>query len=152
MRIHDIMNRRVAAIRYDASLERAAELLVLTQSADLAVVDEEHRFMGVVSEGDLLRASMPNLDEAFACGASHEDTQQMLLVSGRNLAEERVERLLITEVLSLSPNDSLMHAATAMVDKMIRRLPVLDDGILVGTVSRADVCWALMCQPKQCQH
>ena len=38
-----------------------------------------------------------------------------------------------------------MKAAAVMLNKMIRRLPVVAQDKLVGTVSRADLVWGLMC-------
>ena len=145
MLVEDIMNRRAAAIRQDATMQLAAELLVLTQASDLCVVDADNRFLGIVSEGDLIRAAMPDFDEVLAAGASHEDTYQMLLDTGRSLAGESVSRLTITAPTVLAPDDPVMKAAAVMLNKMIRRLPVVAEDKLVGTVSRADLVWGLMC-------
>ena len=145
MLVADVMNRRSAAILPNSTMQRAAELLVLTQASDLCVVDEDNRFIGIVSEGDLIRAAMPDFDEVIAYGASNEETVQILIDTGRSIAGETVERLVIKSALTLAPNDSLMKAAAVMLKKMIRRLPVIEDGRLVGTLSRADLVWGIMC-------
>ena len=145
MLVADVMNRRSAAILPNSTMQRAAELLVLTQASDLCVVDEENRFVGIVSEGDLIRAAMPDFDEVIAYGASNEETVQILIDTGRSIAGETVERLVIKSALTLAPDDSLMKAAAVMLKKMIRRLPVIEDGRLVGTLSRADLVWGIMC-------
>ena len=44
----------------------------------------------------------------------------------------------------MKPTDEAAQAATVMVEKQIRRLPVVEDGKLVGTVSRADICRAVI--------
>lgn len=145
MKVSELMNRRTAAILPTATFRQAAELLVLSQASDLCVVDPSNRFLGIVSEGDLIRAAMPDFDELVASGQSHEQTIQMLIDTGRSLADQQVERLVITSPLTLAPSDPLMRAAAVMLDKMIRRLPVVEDGALVGTLSRADLVWGIMC-------
>ena len=42
------------------------------------------------------------------------------------------------------PDDHIARAATVLLDKQIRLLPVVKDGKLVGTVSRADLCRAIV--------
>ena len=111
MRVADLMNRRAAAIVPSATMQRAAELLVLTQASDLCVVDHDNRFLGIVSEGDLIRAAMPDFDEVIAYGASNAQTLEILLETGRSIASEPVERLIIKSPLTLAPDDSLMRAA-----------------------------------------
>jgi CBS domain-containing protein len=145
MRVADLMNRRAAAIVPSATMQRAAELLVLTQASDLCVVDHDNRFLGIVSEGDLIRAAMPDFDEVIAYGASNAQTLEILLETGRSIASEPVERLIIKSPLTLAPDDSLMRAAAVMLDKMIRRLPVVEHERLLGTLSRADLVWGMMC-------
>ena len=68
----------------------------------------------------------------------------MLIDTGRSIAGETVERLVIGAPYTLGPDDSLMSAAALMLNKMIRRLPVVEDGHLMGTLSRADLIWGIM--------
>ena len=147
MHIRDVMDVKAARVVETATLKTAAELLVLTQASDLVVIDPEGNFVGVVSEGDLIRAVMPDFAEVVAAGGSLSEAFQIFLRAGQGLASEPIKRLIITDPIVIHPDDELLHAATVMTAKMIRRLPVVADGKFVGTVSRADICWALLCVP-----
>jgi CBS domain-containing protein len=146
MRIADAMNRRAARISVGAPMSLAAELLVVSQASDLMVVDEEGRYVGVLPEGDLLRAIIPDFEGLMESGASLEDAFRIFLESGETYADQPIGRLVIRKSITLDPDDELLKAANVMVTKQIRRLPVVDAGRLVGTVSRADVCWAILCE------
>ena len=145
MLVSDVMSIKVAVISVDASMRLAADLLTLTQASDLIVVDAERNFIGVVSEGDLLRAVMPDFNEVVKAGGSLEAAKQMFLDNGRNLALESIKRLIIYNPITVTPDEDLLKVSTVMVEKMIRRLPVVERGRFVGSISRADVCWALLC-------
>ena len=146
MLIGKIYNERVARIRLTSTMKEAAQLMVLTQASDLVVVDDDERFIGVVSEGDLIRAVLPDFEEVVNARGSLDDAFRIFLDSGKNLAGESIQRLLIEEPITVAPEDELLKAATIMVQLNIRRLPVVEDGKFLGTVSRADVCWALLCK------
>ena len=139
------MDRRTARISIDAPMSLAAELLVLSHASDLMVVDETGCYIGVLSEGDLLRAIMPDFEGLLESGASLEDAFRIFADAGREYADQPIGRLVIRKSITLSPNDELLKAATAMVTKQIRRLPVVEEERLVGSVSRADLCWAVLC-------
>jgi CBS domain-containing protein len=144
MRIGDVMDRRAARVSLDASMSLAAELLVLSRASDLMVVDDDGRYVGVLAEGDLLRAIMPDFDGLMESGASLEDAFAIFLEAGRAYADQPIRRLVIRKSITVAPDDELLRAATVMVTKQIRRLPVVDGERLVGTVSRADLCWGLL--------
>lgn len=146
MRIGEVMDRRTARITVDAPMSLAAELLVLSQASDLMVVDDDGRYLGVLSEGDILRAVMPDFEGLLESGASLQDAFGIFLDNGRQYGDQPIRRLVIRKSITVSPNDELLKAATVMVTKQIRRLPVVDDERLVGTVSRADLCWAILSQ------
>ena len=145
MRIGDVMDRRAARISVDAPMSLAAELLVLSAASDLMVIDGDGRYIGVLAEGDLLHALLPDFEGLMDSGASLADAFRAFLESGRQFADQPIGRLVIRKSITVGPDDELLKAATVMVTKQIRRLAVVDDDRLVGTVSRADVCWALLC-------
>ena len=144
MRIGDAMDRRDARITLDAPMSRAAELLQQSQASDLMVVDDDGRYVGVLAEGDLLRGVMPDFDGLMESGASLEDAYRIFVESGRQYADQPIRRLVIRTSITVSPEDELLKAATVMATKGIRRLAVVDGEQLVGTLSRADVCWAIL--------
>jgi CBS domain-containing protein len=108
------------------------------------VVDELNTFVGILSEGDILRAALPDLDEIRAQGGSLADAFGVFVQKGQALAYRPILPLVIREPIVLSPDDHVTAAAVILVDKMIRRLPVVADGKLVGTLARADVCRAVV--------
>ncbi len=147
MRIKDIMDQKVARIGESTTFQEAAELMALTRVSDLMVVDPDGLFVGVVSEGDLIRHLIPDYNEVRQAGGSMEDAFRLFLENGQDLARQAIDRLIIRYPITVSPEDELLKVSSIMIEKMIRRLPVVDDkGKFYGTVSRADVAWAILCR------
>ena len=147
MRVREIMDQKVARIGESTTFQEAAELLVLTQVSDLIVVDPKGLFIGVVSEGDLIRHLIPDYNEVQSAGGSMQDAFRIFLENGEDLASQSIERLIIRYPILVSPEDELLQVSSIMMEKMIRRLPVVDDsGKFHGTVSRADIAWAILCR------
>jgi CBS domain-containing protein len=144
MRIGDVMDRKAARISVTAPMSLAAELLVLSRASDLMVVDDDGRYVGALAEGDLLHALMPDFEGLMDSGASLADAFRIFVESGREYADQPIGRLVIRKSITVGPEDELLKAATVMMTKGIRRLAVVDGERLLGTVSRADVCWALL--------
>jgi CBS domain-containing protein len=142
--IRDIMAIHPVWIQEDADMRRAAEIISNSEVSDLMVVDAEKNFIGVLSEGDLVRAVLPNFDEVLEAGGTLADAFDFFVRKGRDLAGYSINPLVIKNSITLKPDDEAAQAATIMVEKQIRRLPVIDDGKLVGTVSRADICRAVI--------
>ncbi len=140
MRIADVMNVNAARILHDGTVRQAAELLSSTQASDLMVVDEQGNFRGVLSEGDLIRAALPRYDEIVREGGSIHDALESFIDNGRLMASNPIGPFVIKSPITVSPTEMLLKAAGTMISKQIRRLPVVSDGKLVGTVSRADIC------------
>ncbi len=142
MLIGDIMNVNATRIRVTATMRQAAELVSQSQSSDLMVVDGDNNFVGVLSEGDLIRAVLPKYDELVKGGVTNP--VNLFVERGHENAEASIGPLVIRAPLMLSPADPVLKAASTMVSKQIRRLPVVEKGKLVGTVSRADICRAIL--------
>jgi CBS domain-containing protein len=144
MKIADIVNTSYARIAPGASLRDAAHALASTQASDLMVVDDAGTFVGVLSEGDLIRAALPRYEEILRDGGSLSDALENFIERGRDLAGKPIDPHVIKNALTVSPDDPLLKAASTMTSKQIRRLPVVGGGKLLGTVSRADICKAVL--------
>jgi CBS domain-containing protein len=138
------MTARPVRIRHDSSILHAAEVVALSRVSDLMVVDEENNFVGVLSEGDILRTALPDIDEILDEGGTLDDAYRIFIEKGTQLAELPIAPLVIREPIVLDPDNHVAQAATILIDRNIRLLPVVRDGKLVGAVSRADVCRAIV--------
>ncbi len=144
LRVKDVMATRTIRIQRDANMYRAAEVAALSRVSDLMVVDEGDKFIGVLSEADILRAALPDMDEITSEGRSMDSVFSIFLKKGKELSKLPILPFVITEPIVLDPQDHVAKAATVMIDRNIRLLPVIKDGKLVGTISRADVCQAVV--------
>ncbi|GAA3455388.1 CBS domain-containing protein [Dactylosporangium matsuzakiense] len=144
MLVSDVMTAFPAYIRLGSSIRRAAEVISVSEVGQLMVLDHDGRFIGSLSEEDLVRAMLPGFDDVTEAGGTLADAFQLFLDKGRALAERVVDPLVVRDAATVSPGDQLARAAVVMLDRGIRRLPVVDDGRLVGTVSRADLCRAVI--------
>jgi CBS domain-containing protein len=57
MIVEDIMTRRVITVHPDTTVQDAARLMVTNRVSGLPVVDAGGRVVGIISDGDLIRAS-----------------------------------------------------------------------------------------------
>lgn len=139
------MDTKTARIHLGRPMRIAAEALAMTQASDLMVVDDEQRFVGVIPEGDLLHALIPDFEGLMEAGATLDDAYRAFLAAGDDYGDQPIDRLVIRGSITVDPDDELLKAATVMITKGIRRLAVVDDGErFVGSVSRADICWGVL--------
>lgn len=134
------MTNRVARIREDATLLQAAETVALAGTSDLMVVSDSGAFIGVLTEGDILRAALPDVDEIVEAGGSLDTAFTLFVEKARRLGAMSITSLVIHDPLFVDPDDHVARAVVVLVERNIRLLPVVQDGRLLGTISRADIC------------
>jgi CBS domain-containing protein len=144
MKIGEIMNRNVTTIGEGATLREAAETFHHTLTSDLMVVNDAGEFVGVLSEGDLVREIMPKYEGFMLSSGNLYEAFGMFMEEGAQKAGRPVDPLVIRDPITFASTDDAVKAAATMVSKQIRRLPVVDEGKLVGTLSRADVAFAVL--------
>jgi CBS domain-containing protein len=133
-----------AYIRLGATIRRAAEMVSVSEVGHLMVLDHDSRFVGSLSEEDVVRAMLPGFGDVTAAGGTLADAFRIFLERGRDLADRVIDPLVVRDTATVRPTDELARAAIVMVDRGIRRLPVVDNGALVGTLSRVDLCRAVI--------
>jgi CBS domain-containing protein len=142
MKVRDVMTSPVVTATPDAPFPALVDLLVRHDISAVPIVDEG-TLVGIVSEADLV------CKEAY--GGRRRRVIEVLgdLVAGGETewamkGKARTARHLMTRRLTTAaPSDDLRTVARHMVEDCRKRLPVVEDGKLVGIVSRMDVLRAL---------
>jgi CBS domain-containing protein len=135
--VRNVMTTEVIRVARDTPFAAIAAALRQYRVSAFPVVDEDSRVIGVVSESDLLNK--------MVLGGGEEDMPGMItgIVRHKQLEKARgvtAADLMTAPPVTVSPDDTVEHAARLMYLRGVKRLPVVDaDGKLAGIVSRADV-------------
>ncbi|SDD15388.1 CBS domain-containing protein [Paraburkholderia lycopersici] len=144
MQASDIMTTDVITVRPNASIFEAATLLTEHHISGIPVVDDGGAVVGILSESDLLHRV------ETGTGKPQRSWLGEFLHSTRKLAGEylkenavKVGDVMTSNVVSVSPSTPLSDIADLLARLRIKRVPVIDQGKLVGIVSRANLIRAL---------
>jgi CBS domain-containing protein len=143
MNARDVMTRQVVKVTPDTAIEEAARLMVENRISGLPVIDAAGAVVGIVTEGDLLRRIETGTDK------QHSGWYGLLFGPGRLAAEytrshaRKVGEVMTAELVSVASETPLAEVVELMETHRIKRLPVIDDGALVGIISRANLVAAL---------
>ncbi len=123
--ITDIMKTDVITVKKDTPIYEAMQQLVEHNFTGLPVVDDNMALVGIVTEKDMLRLIV--------------DLDILKLVSELDESSTSVAKYMTEEVVSFSPEDSLLEICDCLLEKNFRRIPIVSDGKLVGILSRKDI-------------
>ena len=153
-KVRDIMNIDVLCFSPDDTVFKVARSLSEKNISGAPVVEKE-KVVGVVSMSDIVRFMRTKLK----IGSSHDLPSLSLLVldimkTGKDYLDLKKEVQLISNVkikdmmskriVSIDPEASIFDAANLIESHDVNRLPVIEDGKLVGIVARADIIRALL--------
>lgn len=147
MNASDIMTKTVITGRPDTTVEKAAELMSQHRISAIPVLDDEDGLVGIVSEGDLMRRVEGAKVQTRSWWLSLFSEAQ---TSARSFVQERGQHLqdiMTTQVTTVTPDTPVGQIARLLEKRHIKRVPVVEDGKLVGIVSRANLLQALAAQP-----
>lgn len=117
--VSDLMTKSVKTLRPEMDMEQAIKTLLKSKVSGATVIDAERHVVGVLSEKDCLRI--------FASGAYN------------SLPNATVSEYMSKDVMTVGPDADLFRVADIFLKHSFRRLPVIENGVLVGQVSRRDV-------------
>ncbi|MQA27009.1 MAG: CBS domain-containing protein [Micromonosporaceae bacterium] len=135
MRARDIMSRPVHTVRPDTSIEEAAALLSGHGFAAAPVVGKHGDLVGIVGEGDLLRHRVPPDPTAHL-------RRDLPVPHGQR--PRVVADVMTREVIAMPPDADVADIAEQMLDRNVRSIPIVDDGEVIGIVSRRDILRAVV--------
>jgi len=122
----EIMTRDLVTLSPETSVFAAIRVLLKNRISGAPVVDADGKLVGMFSELDCLRV--------LSAGEFYSDDHR----------EEGVVRNYMTSACkSLEPDRDIYAVSQVFLTQAVRRLPVLENGALIGQVSRRDVLRAM---------
>ena len=112
----DVMTADIVTIHASATVEQAIRVLVNARISGMPVVDDGGNLVGIISEFQLLEVTYDPTLKASA-----------------------ISQLMTRDVLTVSPATLLTSVANLLVVHRIRRVPVVEDGRVVGIIARSDI-------------
>ena len=133
-----IMRTEFASLRETDRLDLADQIMKLGRVRHLPVLDPDGRIVGIVSNRDLLEASLTNV-------LDFEREQRKGFLRSVDVAE-----VMTREVETIAPDAPLAAAASRLVGHRIGCLPVVrDDRVMVGLVTETDLLAAAFLGPPE---
>ncbi len=150
MNAGDVMTLEVATVGPDTPVQQIVKLLLSRGISGVPVVDDAGAMVGIVSEGDLLRRAEIGTEK-------RRGAWRAFFTGTATLAEDYVRShgtvardIMTREVISVTRTTKLAEIADLIEQKRIKRVPVLEDGRLVGIVSRSNLLRAFASQTPGC--
>jgi len=119
MKVRDIMtSEELATATLDNTLEEIANMMRDENVGAIPVLDEDDNLAGIITDRDIVVRAIAEGQDPCSCTA---------------------EEILSEELHTIEPDAALEEAADLMARHKIRRLPVVEDGTIVGIISLGDI-------------
>lgn len=123
LKAKNIMQSSLITVKQDTPVIEAINILGQNKITGLPVVDDDMTLVGLVSEKDVLSIAYHVLAD----------------VAGNAMDAKKIGDIMTKDVVSFRLDDNLADICQCFMNKPFRRVPVLDNGKLVGIISRKDI-------------
>ncbi|NTV31601.1 CBS domain-containing protein [candidate division WWE3 bacterium] len=138
MLVKEVMSTNVLTIKDSTSFKEIVHLLEDHHISGAPVVNEKGKVIGIISEKDLLDHVFPS--EADCCeDPSYYFDHERIEKEAKEITKLKAKNLMSKKIVSVKPNDHILKACSLMMINDIRRLPVMDNGELIGIVTTKDI-------------
>jgi len=124
--IREIMSKKIHTVSSDDRVIHARRIMIDEDIARLPVVDQG-KLVGMISDNEITFA-LAKIKKSFPLGRQKHQLDELL-----------VEAVMKTPAIWTQPNMTIETAASIMLKKNVGALPIIENGKIVGIVSRTDL-------------
>jgi CBS domain-containing protein len=139
----DIMTRNVITVSEDNSVSDVANALLEHRISALPVVDASGGMLGIVSEGDLMHRAEADTGRRRSWWLSLFTNSDAAAAEFVKEHSRQVKDVMTRNVITAGPETPVSEIAELLESKGIKRVPIVENGKIVGIVSRANLLQAL---------
>lgn len=139
--IYSVMKKDVFSVSIHATLLETLKCMTENKTGGLPVLDDDGDLAGFISDGDIVRfmidTDSDNLNFASMYPLWHNPKalkEQMNALDRYNVMELANRKVILVEL-----SDDIRGVFKALSDRRIKKVPVVDNGKIIGTVSRSDL-------------
>jgi len=126
MELKDIMVKNVITVNPNATVKDATKLMNKHNIGCLIVVSKG-KVVGIVTERDILRK---------------------IVEASKDPEKTKISEIMSTKLLVAAPNMDVVDAAKMMLQRKIKKLPIVTNKKLVGLVSLTDIARTVRIEPE----
>lgn len=142
MKVSHVMTTTPLTCDENDTLRTITEKMVMRRCGSVPVIDENGNLTGIVTIRDTMLPLYPNFGEYVHDAVHGRDFEEMEENYKRVLCM-KVKEVMTPEPMSVSADESILKAASFMGLRNLRRMPVTEDGKLIGMVSIGDIARGL---------
>jgi CBS domain-containing protein len=138
--VGDVMTTPVVIAREDTPFKELVRIMALNRVSGVPIVSgDPPRLAGIVTEADLLRVEAHRQPPRSLLLELFIDRRRLEAIE--RLAEDvRARDVMTRDVVTVGPDVTVQDAARRMLDRVVKRIPVVDEeGRVLGIVSRTDL-------------
>ncbi len=126
--VEDVVEPIQYRVYADTPYSEVVDLIVRRELQAVPVVGEDYEFLGVITSGDAMKELVSQARVESVSGSSASDRQ-----------EPTAREIMTRTVMCVSEEQSLIEAASIMVNRDVEQLPVIREGQMVGFLTRVEV-------------
>ncbi len=130
----EIMTKRVITVKEDTPVREVIRILLENKISGVPVVDKEDNLIGIISEADLIYKEKSLLPIT----SYHENHKKFMDDYRKSLAKIAGE-IMTRDVITVSEEATVEEVATLMLEKRIKRVPVIKGKKIIGIICRPDI-------------
>jgi len=137
--VREFMTRDLTAVTEDMTLQDVAELLSIRRLYGVPVVNQYNQVIGFISEKTLVRSVFPERVDTDNMMITLNKFAQIIKRIG-NIGESKVKTFMRSDPIVVKEETLIADVVEIILNKDINSLPVCRDGVLVGVITRANIC------------
>jgi CBS domain-containing protein len=152
--VKEFMNKKVICLNPDDTVFDAAKILSQLSIAGAPVVEKE-KIVGIISISDIIKFVDIKLGKLPKIGTPGLSTLLLVLLQMQKVHSDfkkelkkitatKIKDVMSKNVITVSPNSSIIEVAELMEKHDVNRLPVVDNEKIIGIVARADIIKSLI--------
>lgn len=127
--VEDVVEPVQYRVYPDTPYSEVTDLMIRRGLHAVPVVGEDYEFLGIITTGDAMKEVVAQARVEDSVGGSSASPQ----------AEPTAREIMTRTVMCISEEQSLMEAASIMVNRDVEQLPVIREGEMVGFLTRGEV-------------